>query len=98
MKLPNHDRAVIPREKLTDYLLSLTHEDGRPKALFFIGVGFSTGQWESLASALRRHAAAHEVTGALESVFGTRYIIVHHRRYPGNTDWEDTARSCRLVH
>ena len=75
MKLPNHERAIVAREKLTDYLLSLTPEDGRPKALFFIGVGFSIGQWESLASALRRHAAAHEVAVVGETVFGTRYVI-----------------------
>ena len=35
VKLPNHASAVVPREKIVDYLLSVTHCEGRGKALFF---------------------------------------------------------------
>jgi len=33
MKLPNRERAILPREKISDYLLSTTHPDGRHKRL-----------------------------------------------------------------
>ena len=35
MKLPNAEQAVVDREKITDYLLSLTSPDGWSKARFF---------------------------------------------------------------
>jgi hypothetical protein len=46
MKLPHLERAVVAKEKLTDYLLSETHPDGAPKAEFFgrFGFGLDNGQ------------------------------------------------------
>jgi len=41
MKLPNGKRAYIPKEKLTDYILSETHAGGKSKAKFFRSVGFN---------------------------------------------------------
>ncbi len=35
MKLPNRERAILPRERIRDYLLSDSHPDGRHKAAFF---------------------------------------------------------------
>jgi hypothetical protein len=35
MRLPNAEKAVIERRKLTEYLLSETHPTGRFKAQFF---------------------------------------------------------------
>ncbi len=35
MKLPNHEKAFVPREKIVDYLLSPFHKDGKGKAAFF---------------------------------------------------------------
>lgn len=61
MKLSNRETAQIRREKITGYLLSTTHRDGRHKAKFFIGYGFLRQRWEELASALRRHAAENNV-------------------------------------
>jgi hypothetical protein len=75
VKLPNHNQAVVPREKIVDYLLSLAHRDGRSKALFFSGFGFSVDDWQTLANALLRHAADHEVAKIEASQFGTRYIV-----------------------
>ena len=40
MMLPDADRARVERTKLTDYLLSLSHPDGRSKAQFFMSFGF----------------------------------------------------------
>jgi hypothetical protein len=36
MKLLNLDKAAVPKGKLTSYLLSRTHRDGRHKAVFFL--------------------------------------------------------------
>jgi hypothetical protein len=75
MKLPQYDRALVPREKITDYLLSETHLDGRHKARFFTLFGFVAESWEILAEALRQHAAAHEVARVEDSPFGMRYVV-----------------------
>jgi hypothetical protein len=66
MKLPNHERAGVPREKITNYLLSPTHRDGRSKAEFFTRFGFSASGWDVLDAALRRHATENEVTSIEE--------------------------------
>ena len=41
MKLPNLEKAIVPREKIVDYLLSFVHKDGRAKAEFFMRFGFT---------------------------------------------------------
>lgn len=75
MRLPNARAAVVPREKITGYLLSLEHRTGRGKARFFAQFGFAPESWEALALALRQHAAVHDVAGAEDTAFGTRYTI-----------------------
>jgi hypothetical protein len=56
-------------------LLSRTHQEGRGKANFFLGLGFSVEHWQELAMALKRHAADNEVSRVEISPFGTRYVI-----------------------
>jgi len=75
MKLPNREHAIVPREKVVDYLLSTTHRDGRYKAAFFKGFGFTADRWQELADALLRHAEDHHVTKVEDSPFGTRYVV-----------------------
>lgn len=75
MKLPNHREARIPKGKVTGYLLSTTHRDGRHKAAFFMSYGFSAEGWEVLANALHRHAAENEVVKTGQTPFGTRYVV-----------------------
>lgn len=36
MKLPNVEAVVVSEDKITGYLLSPTHRDGRHKAAFFL--------------------------------------------------------------
>ena len=83
MLLPNHEQVRVPKEKITAYLLSPSHEDGRHKETFFRGHGFCVENWETLAAALRRHAVEHEVTKQVESVFGVRYSIEGRMATPG---------------
>lgn len=75
MKLPNFEHATIPKAKITEYLLSATHRDGRSKALFFTRYGFSVDVWQALAQALQNHAADNEVAKVEDSPFGQRYIV-----------------------
>ena len=73
--LPHIDEAIIPKRKIVDYLLSLTHESGRDKAIFFRHFGFAPESWERLARALRQHAARHQIARIEVSSFGKRYVV-----------------------
>ncbi len=75
MNVPNAAHAVIPERKITAYLLSLTHRDGRSKAAFFMRFGFAADDWEGLANALRRHAADHELAEQEATPFGISYVV-----------------------
>jgi hypothetical protein len=75
MKLPNADQAVVSQQKITDYLLSLTHRDGQSKARFFLRFGFAPAQWTVFAEALRQHAITNDVGDVVLSPFGTRYVV-----------------------
>jgi hypothetical protein len=45
-KLPNKDKAVLPPEKLRDYVLSSTHPVGKFKAAFFQSLGDTAENWK----------------------------------------------------
>lgn len=75
MKLPNADRAEATPEKITGYPLSREHPDGRNKAAYFEGFGYTADPWEILAYDLKRHAADHEVTLERPNPFGVRYGV-----------------------
>ncbi len=75
MKLPNAEKAVVPSDKITDYLLSLTHPDGRDKAIFFMAFGFIPDVPTRLETALLQQAASQDVVKSVSSVFGVRYVI-----------------------
>ena len=75
MRLPNGDRAIIPKSKITDYLLSESHPQGRHKAAFFNRFGFAAESLERLDSALMRHALDQEVAKMEDTRFGTRYTV-----------------------
>ena len=75
MKLPNLEAATIQREKIAEYLVSLSHTKGRDKAGFFRRHGFLPETWELLAAALRAHAAAHGIARIDDAPFGTSYVV-----------------------
>lgn len=76
MKLPHHEQAIVPESKIVAYLLSRSHEDGRSKAVFFSGFGFTAARWEEFANALKQHARANEVVEIDNTEFGTAYAVV----------------------
>jgi len=75
VKLPDIGHAEVAQRKLVAYLLSDSHPVGRGKAAFFCGFGFTPEKPDVLAAALRRHAAANDVTAVEDSSFGTRYVV-----------------------
>jgi hypothetical protein len=75
MKLPNADKAVVEREKITGYLLNSSHRHGAGKARFFAMHSFRAEQWQRLAEALLEHGRTHEVTTVTETKHGTLFVV-----------------------
>jgi predicted ATP-grasp superfamily ATP-dependent carboligase len=75
VKLPNAERAIIPSDKLTDYLLSKSHLIGRWKARFFLSIGFSEAKADELKDALMYVAKTGEVKSAITTDFGVKYTL-----------------------
>ncbi len=75
MKVPNLENALVPDEKITGYLLSETHADGKHKARFFRAFGFSLDDWRTLERAVRQHPSDHEVADIQSTPFGIRYVV-----------------------
>lgn len=75
MKLPNHLNAIVPKEKLVDYLLSKTHAIGRFKASYFETIGFSEDNADLLRSELMKIAEFGEIDYCVESSHGVKYIV-----------------------
>ena len=76
MRLPDAERAVVAKEKITEYLLSFTSLEGASKARFFYSFGFRTEQWEVFAEALRELCSQYEVVEISEEEFGIQHVII----------------------
>jgi hypothetical protein len=74
MNLPNAEAAIVPPDKLRDYLLSPTHPIGRYKAAFFRSQGYYQDNWETLAGDIRSLLSA-SATRLEATEFGTKYRI-----------------------
>ncbi len=74
MKLPNHEDAVIPAEKLKDYLLSSSHPIGRFKAAFFKRLGYRAEDWRRLESDVRL-LLVNEAVARERTPFGQKYEV-----------------------
>jgi hypothetical protein len=87
VKLPA-DEAVIPLEKLRDYILSPTHPDGRGKAAFLGRLGYHQADWRRLEADLRRQILTREARSAAQSPWGLKYEILGPLTGPnGTTAW-----------
>jgi hypothetical protein len=75
MLLANIDEALVPKPKISGYLLADDHPAGRSKAVFFNSLGFRKDQPAVLISALLQHAAGNEVSSALKTRFGAKCLI-----------------------
>jgi len=74
-KLKNADAAIVEPAKLSDYLLSLSHTDGKGKAKFFMGFGFNQENPELLRASLLEHGKTQPVVKSSVSEHGEKYIL-----------------------
>lgn len=86
MKLPNVERAIVAPRKITEYLLSTEHPNGKSKASFFLDSGFTSAQWTVMAHALKLHALTNDLTKVEDSPFGKRYVIEGLLETPSGTN------------
>jgi hypothetical protein len=75
MNLPNHEQAFVPPEKLSDYLLSLSHPIGRSKAVFFRALGYDENNTERLVEALLNIARTGDVRDTIETKYGAKHVV-----------------------
>ncbi|HEY4258350.1 MAG TPA: hypothetical protein VGM66_14145 [Candidatus Udaeobacter sp.] len=75
MQLPNADEAILPRNKLENYLLDLAHPIGGGKARFFLSLGFRREAWNVLADAFRKHAREGPVANSISDADGVTYLV-----------------------
>ena len=73
--MPGRDNLQVERAKLADYLLSPTSPRGRHKAAFFRQFGYTAGNLEEFAEALREHGRTQEVARVVDTVHGRRYNV-----------------------
>ena len=85
MKLPNAQDALVPKDKLENYLLSDIHPVGRFKAVFFKNLGYDDIDTGVLANDLLSIAQQEDVTDVQSSEFGTKYIIEGMIKTPGGS-------------
>lgn len=74
MKLPASEKAIIPQEKLQEYLLSPSHPVGRFKAGFFLALGYTSAQWERLEADIRG-VLAHDASLKERTEYGKKYEV-----------------------
>jgi len=72
MKLPNAEHAIVPSDKLSDYLLSESHLIGKWKARFFLSIGFSEEKADELQDALMNVARNGEIKSTIKTDFGVK--------------------------
>lgn len=75
MNLPDARLAIVEQEKIVDYLLNAAHPDNGGKAAFFLALGFSLEDWQTLAAAFLNMAERGAVTKSMASPHGQKYIL-----------------------
>jgi hypothetical protein len=68
-------KVIIDESKLRDYLLSIAHPVGGPKARFFVDHGFSRENPEELEDALREHLQLRQSEQRIVGNFGIKWIV-----------------------
>jgi hypothetical protein len=75
MSLPDFEKAFIPKQKISDYLLSETHAVGKAKARYFRSIGYTEKHADQLTEDLLMIAKSEKVIGEIISPYGTKYLI-----------------------
>ena len=92
MTVPNADRAIVAAEKLTGYLLNVSHRRGGSKARLLVSVGYRSDDPQSLDSDLRTQHLSLAVTRTSENAYGVVYEIEGPIRTPSGK----TVRFCSI--
>lgn len=72
MKVPNCEQALIPMEKIEEYLLNPDHPDGGSKARFFLQAGFDQ---DTLTEALKLHVSKNEFVLTETNLYGAKFVV-----------------------
>ncbi len=83
--IPGAESAYVDRSKVADYLLSMTHPDGRSKAEFLSRFGFTVEICDVLIAALLEIARRDDIVEIVESNFGKRYVVDGWLQLPDGT-------------
>jgi len=75
LRLPNAEKAIIEKEKLTGYILSSTHPVGRFKASIFSKLGYTAGNWEKFEQSLREFILTNDALEVEESQYGKKFVV-----------------------
>lgn len=73
--VPNADRAIIAAEKLTGYLLNMSHKRGSAKARLVLSFGYRSDNPRALEGDLRSQHLSVDVTGTSTNAYGVVYEI-----------------------
>lgn len=75
MKIPNNNQSFVADKKITDYLLSETHEIGKFKADFFKRFGFDLADIDTFKDSLIQHSIDRDIEKTKNSDFGIKYEL-----------------------
>ena len=70
MTVPNPERAIIAVEKLTEYLLDMSHKRGAAKARLLLGAGYRPDAPRLLESVRRAQHLSLDLTRTSENAYG----------------------------
>lgn len=74
MLLPRNREAIVPNRKITEYLLSETHQVGKAKAKYFRTLGYSHTNPSQLKEDFIAIAMTNEVSEVIDTRFGRKYL------------------------
>ncbi len=75
MKMPNNKQSKVFDKKITDYLLSDSHEIGKHKADFFKRYGFDISDIEAFKNSLIQHSKEREIEQTKNTEYGNKYEL-----------------------
>ena len=75
MTVPNAARAIIAPEKITGYLLNVSHRRGGPKARLLLGLGYRADDPQRLESDLRTQHLSLDFARTSVNAYGGVYEI-----------------------
>lgn len=73
--MPNNEQAIVVDKKITDYLLSDSHEIGKHKAEFFKRFGFDKSNIDTFKKSLIQHSFDREIEKSETTNYGEKYEL-----------------------